>query len=299
MVKSIKNLKTELEVLQITLTNLAQELEESYSKYFENLGDSVGRQLTLACYQICTQKYPENFLKLSFNDRHNLQQKIKHLKFVFGQKLAYYVSKTDYFNEQTINNLQAIVLKGQPESKQQQEENLSQTSEEVVEGDNIAKEDKNGESESELDLLTPHSLMQFHLSLQESIDKSLKNISRAANKYLQKKGILLNDLPTKILDIALQAEEGSSVMGNTPNLLSLVVEKEQNQDKKSHDFKPITAVCMRLSEIEFSDPSLSVHRNQIRNVLAKIDKITAKYDRTHHQYAIAQAESAWRSSWFD
>jgi hypothetical protein len=296
MSKSIKQLREELEILQTTVSNLAIELEESYEKYFRNLGNSVAQQLVLASYQICTQKYPQNFLKLSFNERHNLQQKIKGLKSIFNQQLADYLLNIDYVKKEIIETFNQIILTDEPEIDKE-ELNLPQ---ENVTQDDLPKAD--GDSNSIInneDRLTPDSLIKFHLQIDRSIDETLKDISQAANRYLQKESIFPSQLPAKILDMALQAEESASVMSSSPNLLSLLIEREQNQETEERDITPITAICMRLSEIEFSDPSLSVHRHQIRNILAKIQNLKEQYQKKQQQYAIAEAEAAWRSSWFD
>lgn len=298
MTKSIKTLRQQLESLQITVSNLTTELEDIYSKYFDNLGNSVGKQLIIASYQICTQKYPENFLKLSFNERHQLQQKIKYFKHLFNQKLADDLLDIDYPNEKIIDNLRNILLKDQPKIKENDE--LKIDNEEIEENNLSYKTAENEFIDNDDDeLLSPDILLAFHLQIERSIHETLYDISQTINRCFQKYSILSRQLPPKILDIALQAEENNSMMSRTPNLLSLLIEKEQIEDSEAKDITPITAICMRLSEIEFSDPTLGVNRTQIRKVVSQIEKISEQYFKTITQYKIASAEAAWRSSWFD
>jgi hypothetical protein len=300
MSKSIKQLRQELATLYTIVSNLARELVESYGKYFQNLGDSVARQLVLAAYQICTQKYPQQFLKLSYNNRHDFQQKIKGLKSIFKKKLADYLLDIDGINQEIIETFRQIICADKSEIPQQ-ELNLNEENEENVNEDYSQKTEADSQSiikENE-EQITPDSLIRFHLQIDKSIDEALKDISQAANRYLQKDSILPRQLPAKILDMALQAEESASVMSSSPNLLSLLIEREQNQETEARDITPITAICMRLSEIEFADPSLAVHRQQIRNILTQIQNLKEQYQKKQQQYAIAEAETAWRSSWFD
>jgi hypothetical protein len=293
MTKSIKQLRQELEALETSTTDLARELEAGYGKYFHNLENSVGKQLILASYQICTQKYPENFLKLSFNNRHKLQEQIKYFKFLFKQELAKYLLNIDYLNQETIKNLTATLLKDEPiiQAEQifleDQENNQDESS--TINSDSL--------SVAPQEQITPDTLIKFHLQIEQSIQETLKHISQTVNRYLQKECILPAKLPPKILDMALQAEENASVMSSSPNLLSLLIETEQNKEGEQGNITPITAVCMRLSEIEFSDPSLAIHRHQIRDIITKIEKISEQYHKKQQQYAIAEAEAAWRSSW--
>lgn len=281
MTKSIKQLREQLELLQQKVRDLSGELEQSYGQYFQYLGDSVGKQLVLASYQICTQKYPESFLKLTLNNRHELQQKMKSFKSLFNRELATYILNINYYNQEILNKFSQIILKNEPELEV---EKLIEDHSKIT----------NNEPENNLN---PDSLIQFHQQIDYGIEQILQNISQMANRYLQQESILPKQLPPKILDMALQAEESASMTSSAPNLLSLIIEKEQDREAEERDITSITAICMRLSEIEFADPNLGVHRNQIRSILLKIEQTREKYHHIQKQYAMAEAEAAWRSSW--
>ena len=95
--------------------------------------------------------------------------------------------------------------------------------------------------------------------------------------------------------MALQGEENTSLVSGSPNLLSLLIEKEDKSEM--FNITPIIAVCLRLTEIEFNDSGLNLIRQKITNLLQKLDSLDDEYQKITRQYAIAQAESAWRSSW--
>ena len=61
----------------------------------------------------------------------------------------------------------------------------------------------------------------------------------------------------------------------------------------------IIAVNLRLSEIEFVDHTLTAGRNQIRQITAKVKTLERKHRQIQRELATAQAEAAWRSSWFE
>lgn len=62
MTKSIQQVKQNLENLKSQVAETATELEALHGSYLELLGHSLKQQLILACYQICTQIYPNHLL---------------------------------------------------------------------------------------------------------------------------------------------------------------------------------------------------------------------------------------------
>lgn len=61
----------------------------------------------------------------------------------------------------------------------------------------------------------------------------------------------------------------------------------------------IMLINLRLSDIEFSDARVTSYRNQIRHLQDRLRSRGQEYQRKQKEYAIAQAESAWRSSWIE
>ncbi|MEM8779789.1 MAG: hypothetical protein AAGF26_13135, partial [Cyanobacteria bacterium P01_G01_bin.49] len=138
----------------------------------------------------------------------------------------------------------------------------------------------------------------------------LDNLSQEVNHSLQKAKIIPNQLPPKLLEMALQAEEAAST-GNSPNILDLLVEtsqKTENENNENEEEEPeetdakvtkISAIRLRLSEIEFAEPQLSIQRKAIRQELEKLKKMRKNYHLTQRESAKAEAEAAWRSSWHE
>jgi hypothetical protein len=286
MSKSIKQLRNDLTILNEKIKDLATNLQDLYYHYFENLSSVVKRQLTVATYQICTQKYPTAFLDLSYQKRYDLQKKIKGLETVFKEDLFKAFSSIKLINNQVIQDFYSKIIKAISEEETSPQENLSDV--EITENNQ-----RDLTKEKELD---SQDLIKLQLDIEDCLEECLTNISNHANKCLQEAHILPDKIPSKIIEMALQAEENTSLVSGAPNLLSLLIERE---DKSDHniDITPIVAVCLRLTEIEFNDPSLNVIRQKINTFLKQLDEVDNEYQKKRQQYSIALAESAWRSSW--
>ncbi|MGI0483204.1 hypothetical protein ACN4EE_20790 [Geminocystis sp. CENA526] len=288
MSKSIKQLRSDLTILNEKIKNLAVNLQGLYCHYFESLSAVVKRQLTVATYQICTQKYPTAFLDLTYQQRYDLQQKIKGLETVFQDDLLKAFSSIELSDNQIIRDFYNQII--QVFSK-----------EEIYNNDDVSESEINENQQSneiEDNELDSQDLIKLQLDIEDCLEECLTNISHRANKYLQQAHILPDKIPSKILEMALQAEENTSLVSGAPNLLSLLIERE---DKSDHniDITPIVAVCLRLTEIEFNDPSLNLIRQKINNLLQQLNELDTQYQKIHKKYSIALAESAWRSSWND
>ncbi len=168
--------------------------------------------------------------------------------------------------------------------------------------DNIPKNVEPKEPE-EGDLSNPQELITWQKNIENQIKKTLDNISTKANKILQEKGLISQKLPTKVMEIALQnADTGSRInkVKTIPNILNLVIEIDKGKKSKPPaNLGHISLLRLKLTEIEFADPNLSSKRNEIRNLLKKISRIQKTYQEKKHEHAMAEADAAWRSSWYE
>ena len=74
---TVELLTKQLAVLDHQAEELEASLRTTYGSYLNALAKTLRQQLILASYYICTEGYPEDFLKLSLSQRHNLQIRIK------------------------------------------------------------------------------------------------------------------------------------------------------------------------------------------------------------------------------
>ena len=113
MNKSIKQLNKQLTNVEKQVYELAYSLQDLYQDYLPLLITIVKRQLTVATYHICIQKYPESFLALTYSQKSKLQETIKELGKEFPQELADSWRTIDVppqtflqqFHQQLLNNL--------------------------------------------------------------------------------------------------------------------------------------------------------------------------------------------------
>lgn len=278
MAKAIQQIQQELAAIEERVASLAVEVRQIYANYLNKLSHSARKQLILASYQICTQAYPESFLKLSANDRVKLQENLRKL------------GKTMHSN---LLDLQAISVAEDAKT------NLLSPPEESASTTEQPPEQTNT-------ITNPEDLVLWCQQVEKGINQLLETVSHEANFLLQEAFILPDRVPAKVLEIAMQSAEGAAVsQGNSPNLLNLLVETEREIDEEMPEVKgnaqltKLTAIHLRLIEIEFSDPSLSIERNQLRTFLEKLSKIRQQYRQLQREYAIAQADAAWRATWYE
>jgi hypothetical protein len=278
MVKAMQQIQQELAAIEERVASLAVEVRQIYANYLNKLSHSARKQLILASYQICTQAYPESFLKLSASDRVKLQENLRKL----GQTM-----------HSNLLDLQAIsVAEDAKTNILSPPEESASTTEQPPEQTNT--------------ITNPEDLVLWCQQVEKGINQLLETVSHEANFVLQEAFILPDRVPAKVLEIAMQSAEGAAVsQGNSPNLLNLLVETEREIDEEMPEIKgnaqltKLTAIHLRLIEVEFSDPSLSIERNQLRTFLEKLSKIRQQYRQLQREYAIAQADAAWRATWYE
>jgi len=285
MARAIERIDRDLAMLEEAIRAIAAELQSAYTIYLTLLGEAVRKQLILASYHLCTQGYPENFLKLSLNQRQKLQQAIRKL----GKELS----------EQLLTQINGGVA--QVKADVEPPESASPTTED--EADKQDKEEAIAQEDSTLnnpDSSNPLELAKWQNSVEELTQRALKKVSHDANVVLQQAGILPQKIPEPILEAAAAASEAAAeIMPGPPNLLNLVIEIENEQDEEESSLTQIMAINLRLGEIEFADATLASSRKQIRNILVQLQKLGRDYQKKQRERSIAEAEAAWRSSWYE
>ncbi|MCC5650438.1 hypothetical protein LC609_11420 [Nostoc sp. XA013] len=285
MARAIERIERDIAALKEAIRAIAVELQRAYASYLNTLGSSVGKQLILASYHLCTQGYPENFLHLSLNQRQQLQQAVRKLGQVAAEQLL-----------NCIKSEEAEVDKGDDEDvalASRRVGNKEVTSSELL--------DTSNSQSFTADTSNPIELAKWQQNLEEVTQEILKKLSHDANLLLQKSGVLPKKLPEPILAAAAAAasEASAEAMPGPPNLLNLVIEIENEQQSEDSGLTQIMAINLRLGEIEFADVALSSERRQIRSILVQLNKLGREYQKKHREKAIAEAEAAWRASWFE
>jgi hypothetical protein len=107
--------------------------------------------------------------------------------------------------------------------------------------------------------------------------------------------MLPQHIPLQVLDLAVQDNRRGGSSPKATNLVNLMIETDLGEKKKKRI--RVTAVHLKLSEIEFGDTHVLSQRGRIREQLMKIKQLKKVYKKVKKDLAIAEAESAWRSSW--
>ena len=94
-------------------------------------------------------------------------------------------------------------------------------------------------------------------------------------------------------------ESENTPVGGRPNLLSLLVEAEDAEEDDDAKVTRIIAINLRLSEIEFADINIAAWRDKIRSLNGKLSQLQREYRKKQREVAVMEAESAWRSSWYE
>ena len=322
MTKSIQQVKQELKNLESTVADAAIELEDLHSDYLNLLSQSLKQQLISACYQICTQVYPQSFIDLSLNDKQNLQQNFRQIAIALEPDLIEIVEQKELEPKPFDLNLMAELIKNLPKpskSSEQTDDNTSQIDLELVkaeleniefieldaEGEESESETALEESLEKVNFENPEHLILWHEQIERNIKKILDSGSRKVNKHLQESRILPDRIPSKIIDIAMQADSAKGMQNQgkqqrIPHVLHLALESDgSKKPKSSKDLVEISLLRLRLAELEFHNPLLNAKRGQIRNLIARIKKLRNSYRAIKRETAVLEAQAAWRSSWYE
>ena len=295
MSRSLTGIEEKITKIETDTTEFFQEFQHFYRQYLKLLSYCIEQQLILAAHHICTEIYPDAFLRLTFNQRQRLQDRLRKL----GREF-----EADLF----------VFLKNQAELLIEPEESAENLSSEMTE----TEENESPPKTVPLNTANPDELLHWSRGVEYGVRETLEKISKEANSLLRGAAILSNAIPAKVIEMALEAEENGIGMNRSghPNILNLLIEatavSELKNDHENGDdddgddddempnhssITKITAIHLRLAEIEFGDPNLSHARKQLRNFLERLGKLRKQYRQLKREYLTVEAKNAWRSSW--
>ncbi|MEM8808911.1 MAG: hypothetical protein AAGF01_23075 [Cyanobacteria bacterium P01_G01_bin.38] len=158
----------------------------------------------------------------------------------------------------------------------------------------------------------PVQLLKQQIFVEKAIRNVLKAVSETANHMLQQAKIV-PEMPKQLLTAVSDSDGVAQSPLKMPHLLKVSVKvlnvddgsREKGRRKKRSKprlveleaFPEFVIIYLRLTEIEFAEPSVSIWRGRIREQLTKLKKLGRTYQKNQRELAIAQAEDAWRASW--
>lgn len=314
MSSNLKQVEKQLAAIEQSSKALANELHQIFVNYLKALGNAVKKQLILASYYLCTQGYPEAFLSLSFKEKQELQSAIRQNALSAVQDLSILLTLSLRVQQNLSNQIQANEVEIESNYANILDNFLDRNSAKLKINDAselLEENDENNENHwAGLELNNPEQIAEWHKTLEQGIIEILRTTSRKTNEVLQGYKILppnLPDIPDILLELGAKTAGYNEPMVNWPNIANLTVEigndnngeKSSNKENKSLDVVKILKINLRLSDIEFADPLLMAKRNQIRELSQRLNSLVKEYEKKQKERMIAEAEAAWRASWFE
>ncbi|NJN76836.1 MAG: hypothetical protein HC796_12530 [Synechococcaceae cyanobacterium RL_1_2] len=326
MINPIQQLEEELTGVRQQTLSLAGELKASYLKYLQVLGDCMQKQLILSAYQICIQAYPKQFLALSVNDRQRIQTKLKDLTHHSHSQITEIlervppsppqerVNKLPDLMEKVLKELGVEHFEDAYDDDEEEEgnedydfegEQAEEYLEEELEEEAVspfaqliqAEEDQGIDASTIED---PAILLQWYQGVEYGLKELFAQLSKDTNQVLQDYQVLPNKVPEKLMEMVLNTNDGPSHNRRAPHILNVMVEASpKGGKKKQRKLIKIIAIRLKLSEIEFSTPLLTRHKNKIRELLTQVKGLDQQKQKIERRKTIAEADLAWRSIWFE
>ncbi len=148
MARPIERIEQDIVELEKSIGFIAEQLQSAYSSYLEVLGQALRQQLILASYHLCTQGYPDSFLKLSLNQRQKLQKAMRKLAKSAVQDMQTLMNDEEEA-EETENDLEESNLDSEEELEDEEIEEKLEEEELDFEDEDLEKIAKELEIEEE------------------------------------------------------------------------------------------------------------------------------------------------------
>jgi hypothetical protein len=266
MAQSIEQINQALRTLEAQANELGERLYGIYQGYRTAVGQTAMQQLVMACFTLCTEAYPEEFLALEVYQRNQLQGKIrqfaKQLQTDLIEKLPH--PQAEIAAPPSLESLLPALnmpddlrsvgdhrtLEAPSEAGQ---EIIDSINEEADEEDDkrhrLDAESLNLEEELRallsLEALLPKSakanrpktpiekLMIWQETVEGTTQELMRQTSKTLNLEFQKSGLMPAQIPAPILEAAAYTD-GGDPFGKTPHLLRMVLEaREVHRDDGS------------------------------------------------------------------
>lgn len=338
MARQISKIQADFNLVKTEVETLRSQLAQTYHHYGETMATVAGKELVLAAYQLCTQRYPENFLRLSYGDREKLQGCLRRLGKNHPETfvdLAYTPEEIPQQARQFFAQmLQQIPLKkiAEIEQRLKQREDALETPppDEVEEAESQAPEE---EPEERISVFFNPDELQAVLNNIE--DQAMPHppsdrpedcegnhtpqtpeqlwywhqqleyrFDEALDTMTRDSNKLLQRsgvLPTK--KPGKMREINPEDLGEEDDLERLLAADSGDSEEETPPSRPSRrspqGITLRRSELEFRNPELGNHKHQLRHCLAQLQKLRNRYRKLEKELAIAEAEAAWRSSWHE
>jgi hypothetical protein len=312
MARQIEQIQRDLNKLRTVSSELGLELTTAYKTYFDVFAPTLKQQSIQACYHLATSCYPEAFLKLTYSQKSQL---LKTLQRVIQNTVASLLTQFDtpgYTGEDETETTGEL------------------TSMPVVPIDWFGAPDSLSTWQKNLEGEIAHTLKEIsykvNLLLQQAqiMPSAIPKPILEANPQVDERGGNTINVPN-LLGVLIErdgANERSTLAALLQRGREIHENRRQNRDEDlENDDSPVDedpmladlhndaddlpkilqifSVYLRLNEIEFSDGVVLSSRKNINKLGNKIKNLRREYLHKQRELTIAEAESSWRSSWFE
>jgi hypothetical protein len=330
MLGHVEHIEQDILGIETKTIAIAEDFRSQYDDYLTALRQAVRYQLGSLCHYLCTQIYPESFLKLSFAQRQDL---LRHLQAIIQQadrqltldqlldsepnhrpsdrsaspppfvpdpKPAHppdFIHGFDLDNDLISDELLTDELDYEDLDNYEDLVNeFAPPAEPRIELrlDQAPTLPEIARDKEDLRPETPAGQLHWQESLERSIVQILRSLSQSTTQLLDDANILSSPLP----DPGNESSETTEIVNNPPNLVSLVMEsKGRDKKRKPESRMQIVAIYLRLSDLEFQDTALMARRNALRTTQQRLQSLTQDYKKRLRDRSIGQAEALWQASW--
>jgi len=227
MARPIERIEQDIVELEKAIRVIAEQLQNAYSSYLEVLGQALRQQLILASYHLCTQGYPEGFLKLSLNQRQKLQKAMRKLAKSAAQDM-----------QALLNNEEEPEEEEEPEDEL---EGIAAENEELEDEDELEEQDEIYELEEEIEDENLQIITQELEIKDEDLEEIVEKLEMEDEQ--KKSNTFSKDVSSDSLPLDAKIAFLSSKKGQRPIFLS---EPTPDKDWKNW-FNPNTSNPMELA----------------------------------------------------
>jgi hypothetical protein len=275
MAQSLEQINQSLKHLEQQAIDLGDKLHIAHQGYRQVLAQTAHEQLIMACFTLCTEAYPKEFLQLSVNERHQLQTNLR----AIGQKMQQDLREVTPPDTPIADLMPAMPTIAFPDllalpgndalarrdaaddgflilDEAEEEEEAEEDFDDEPEDDAADRraEARSQQIEAELKaLFSLESLLSqrqpqlpqnpveqisfWHRHVEDQAQRCLRRVSADANQTFQTAKLLPSQIPAPILEAASMAEGGES-FGKTPHLVRMILEareKPPESDRSQRD----------------------------------------------------------------
>lgn len=310
MARSQQQLRQQLAQIAQESQDLGGVFLQNYDTYLQRLRQVVPQQLMVAVYHLCTQVYPEAFLKLSFSQRQRLQEEMRRLGQQIPETLEALIPWQDAQTEAAQRHLFEQLMQKLPHPMEDQESEGEEPPREATDRGMTDREvtmeifeslwQRRSVAKNQDSAVTgdPEELSRWGRHLERQFRRLLGALSRRGNHVLQDSQLIAQDRLAKFMEAMVEAEAPGAAVSGPPNLLTLLVDEGEEEEEEG-DTIEVTALYLRLGELEFIDAALAQIRHQLQGHWQTWKGLQRRHQQLKKELTIAEAESAWRASWYE